>query len=118
MPAHPGFQEILRYPGFAVLAEQERSYVAVLRDAVREAAGFGYHRVAATPPFYYKHPPSAIRRYYERIAEAAGMPVIIYNFPGSNGFGREMVSGRSRVPNPAASTTAFLTAIASSAAES
>ncbi|MBO7685813.1 MAG: dihydrodipicolinate synthase family protein [Kiritimatiellae bacterium] len=51
----------------------------------REAARLGYHRVAATPPFYYKHPPSAIRRYYERIAEAAGMPVVVYNFPGNTG---------------------------------
>ena len=52
-------------------------------DLAREAAGLGYSRIAATPPFYYKHPPVAIRRYYEQIANAAGMPVIIYNFPGN-----------------------------------
>ena len=51
----------------------------------RAAASLGYHRIAATAPFYYKYSPIAIRRYYERIAEAADMPVVVYNFPANTG---------------------------------
>ena len=51
----------------------------------REAVHLGYQRIAATAPFYYKYPPAAICQYFARIAEAADMPVIVYNFPGNTG---------------------------------
>ena len=45
----------------------------------------GYDAVAATPPFYYGFSSADIYTYYEQIARAAGMPVLIYNFPGNTG---------------------------------
>lgn len=55
-------------------------------EAVRytkAAMGMGYDFVAATAPFYYGFGPKEICRYYYDIAEAAGRPVLIYNFPGN-----------------------------------
>ncbi len=49
------------------------------------ARNLGYDAVAATPPFYYGFGPEEIYSYYAEIADAAGMPVIIYNFPGNTG---------------------------------
>ncbi len=55
-------------------------------DAVafaREAAALGYDAIAATPPFYYGFGSREVYAYYADIAQAAGMPVLIYNFPGN-----------------------------------
>lgn len=55
-------------------------------EAVRytkAAMGLGFDFVAATAPFYYGFSPKQICRYYYDIAEAAGAPVLIYNFPGN-----------------------------------
>ena len=54
-------------------------------DYARCAAGLGYDAVAATPPFYYGYGSGEICSYYYDIAQAAGKPVIIYNFPGNTG---------------------------------
>ena len=51
----------------------------------RRAAELGFDAIAATPPFYYGFGPEDIYSYYEDIAQAAGMPVMIYNFPGNTG---------------------------------
>ena len=51
----------------------------------RNAAGLGFHAIAATPPFYYGFGSREIYAYYYDIAQAAGMPVLIYNFPGNTG---------------------------------
>lgn len=51
----------------------------------RNAAGLGFHAIAATPPFYYGFGSKEIYSYYYDIAQAAGMPVLIYNFPGNTG---------------------------------
>lgn len=56
-------------------------------DMALEAKALGYDAVSAVAPFYYSYPVEAIKQYYYDIAEAADMPVFIYNFPGSNGFG-------------------------------
>ena len=60
--------------------------------STREAEGYarcardlGYDAIAATPPFYYGFDAQAIYAYYEGISQAAGMPVLIYNFPGNTG---------------------------------
>jgi N-acetylneuraminate lyase len=45
----------------------------------------GYHGVSAVPPFYYKHNFSDISDYYKAIADAAGLPLIIYNIPALSG---------------------------------
>lgn len=55
-------------------------------EAVRytkAAMAMGYDYVSATAPFYYGFSPAQVCRYYYDIAEAAGAPVLIYNFPGN-----------------------------------
>lgn len=47
------------------------------------AKRFGFQHIAATPPFYYGFSAELIAEYYYDIAGAAGMPVMIYNFPGN-----------------------------------
>jgi len=48
-----------------------------------EAKAMGFEHIAATPPLYYGFTPSEIASYYYDIADKAGMPVIVYNFPGN-----------------------------------
>ena len=55
--------------------------VALARLAARE----NYHAVSAVPPFYYKHAFEDIVDYYKAIADAAGMPLIVYNIPALTG---------------------------------
>ena len=45
----------------------------------------GFHAVSAVPPFYYKHNFDDIRDYYYSIADAAELPLIIYNIPALSG---------------------------------
>jgi N-acetylneuraminate lyase len=45
----------------------------------------GYDAVSAIPPYYYKHNFDDIRLYYQAIADAADLPVIIYNIPSLTG---------------------------------
>jgi N-acetylneuraminate lyase len=47
------------------------------------AKKLGFQHIAATPPFYYGFSAESIAGYYYDIAEAVGMPVMIYNFPGN-----------------------------------
>lgn len=54
-------------------------------DYARTAGNLGYDAVAATPPFYYGFGSKEICSYYYDLAQAAGKPVIIYNFPGNTG---------------------------------
>lgn len=53
-------------------------------DAVslaQTAKAQGFDAVSAVPPYYYKHEFADISAYYQAIADAAGLPVIIYNIP-------------------------------------
>ena len=52
-------------------------------EYARVAADLGFDAIAATPPFYYGFGSREVYGYYADIAEAAGMPVLIYNFPGN-----------------------------------
>jgi hypothetical protein len=45
----------------------------------RRAAALGYDAIAATPPFYYGFGSREVYAYYADIAQAAGIPVLIYN---------------------------------------
>ena len=56
-------------------------------DLALYAKDLGYDAVSAVAPFYYGHTLQAVKQYYYDIAAAADMPLFIYNFPGSNGFG-------------------------------
>lgn len=80
---------------FAIAAEEkEDAYMIAHAGAIstREAVGhaleagrLGYDAVASTPPFYYGFDSKEICSYYYDLAQAAGKPVIIYNFPENTG---------------------------------
>ena len=54
--------------------------------ALAEVAGKqGYDAVSAVPPYYYKHNFADIADYYRAIADASGLPLIIYNIPALSG---------------------------------
>lgn len=55
--------------------------VALAHLAARE----GYHAVSAVPPYYYKHAFEDILDYYKAIADAASLPLIVYNIPALSG---------------------------------
>ncbi len=56
-------------------------------DLALYAKELGYDAVSAVAPFYYGHTLQAVKQYYYDIAAASDMPLFIYNFPASNGFG-------------------------------
>lgn len=80
---------------FAIAAEKRREAYLIAHvgaistreaeDYARCAARLGYDAIAATPPFYYGFGSREFCAYYRDIADAAGMPVLVYNFPGSTG---------------------------------
>lgn len=45
----------------------------------------GFDAVSAVPPYYYKHNFDDIAGYYRAIADASGLPLIIYNIPALSG---------------------------------
>ena len=45
----------------------------------------GYDAVSAVPPYYYRHGFDDISAYYKAIADAADLPVVIYNIPALSG---------------------------------
>ena len=55
--------------------------VALAKLAGRE----GYDAISAVPPYYYKHSFSDIKDYYAEIADASGLPLIVYNIPVLSG---------------------------------
>lgn len=55
-------------------------------DMAECAKELGYDAVSAVAPFYYGFPPETIVKYYKDIADAAKLPVFIYNFPASGSF--------------------------------
>ncbi len=54
-------------------------------DMAKQAKALGYNAISAVAPFYYSHSLEAVKNYYYDIANEADMPMLIYNFPGSNG---------------------------------
>ena len=70
--------------------EDIRSLKSLVLFGIRGVAAYAYHAMAlgydfcaATAPFYYGFGPKEVCDYYYAIAEAAGAPVLIYNFPGN-----------------------------------
>jgi len=45
----------------------------------------GFKAVSAVPPYYYKHKYEDIAAYYKAIADASGLPLVIYNIPALSG---------------------------------
>ena len=60
---------------------------SVAVELAAEAVEAGAPAVAAVPPTYYQPDFGSVRRYYERIAEAAGgTPLLAYNNPAATGY--------------------------------
>lgn len=55
-------------------------------DMAKTADALGYDAVSAVAPFYYSFPYPAIRKYYDDIVSSISIPMVVYNFPGGNGF--------------------------------
>ena len=62
----------------AISTKEAKLYACRARD-------LGFDAIAATPPFYYGFNAEEIYGYYADISQAAGKPVLIYNFPGNTG---------------------------------
>ena len=57
----------------------------VAEDLARHAAANGADAISSIPPFYYKFTKEEIKQYYLDLADAAGLPVLIYHFPALSG---------------------------------
>lgn len=55
-------------------------------DMAKTAESLGYDAVSAVAPFYYSFPAAAIKKYYTDIVSSVNIPMVVYNFPGGNGF--------------------------------
>jgi len=58
------------------------------RDSLQlasHAARSGADAVSSVTPLYYKYSFAEIKQYYQRLCEAAGIPLIIYNIPALSG---------------------------------
>ncbi len=56
-------------------------------DLARHAKKAGADAVASVPPFYHGFQSSEIKQYYTDLADAADIPVMIYNVPATTGVG-------------------------------
>lgn len=54
-------------------------------DLTRHAAKTGATAVSSVTPLYYKYSFNEIKHYYEQLANASNLPVIIYNIPAITG---------------------------------
>jgi len=56
------------------------------RELARHAARAGAQAVSSVPPYYYPTTKESVLNHYRAIAEASGLPVIIYDNPTTTGF--------------------------------
>ena len=49
------------------------------QELARHAADHGASAVSSVPPFYYKYSTDELKRFYFDLADAAGLPVLVYN---------------------------------------
>ncbi len=56
----------------------------------RQASKLGYDAVSAVTPYYYKFSFAETREYYVRLAEAAGLPMLVYTIPALTGSSFDM----------------------------
>ncbi len=54
-------------------------------ETAREMASIGAQGVLSVTPYYNKPTPEGLYRHYSAIAEAASLPLIVYNVPGRTG---------------------------------
>lgn len=58
------------------------------RDAcemARHAKALGYDAISSVAPFYFKFSPAEIKGYYERLADAGELPMLVYHIPALSG---------------------------------
>jgi len=56
------------------------------RKLARHAAEAGAQAISSVPPYYYGITPESALNHYRSIAQASGLPVVIYDNPGTTGF--------------------------------
>jgi N-acetylneuraminate lyase len=74
-----------------------------LREAeglARLAAKLGYDAVSAVTPFYYKFTFPEIKEYYIKLAEAAGLPMIVYIIPALTGTSIDVEQSKKLFEHP------------------
>jgi 4-hydroxy-tetrahydrodipicolinate synthase len=65
----------------AVFSGAAGTVVSEVIDSLKTIAGTGGRGALVPPPYYYRLDTAGIIAYYERIAEASPVPIIIYNIP-------------------------------------
>jgi len=56
------------------------------RDLAKHAAKAGADAISSVPPYYYRATTKSALNHYRAIREASGLPVVIYDNPGTTGF--------------------------------
>lgn len=72
-------------PGWPVIANCSDVSPRIAQDLGRYARSVGAAAVSLLPPWYFAHRPEDVAEFMVRGAEAAGIPLVIYNFPERTG---------------------------------
>lgn len=78
-------KEVAKDRGVLIAHVGNISTASAIRMA-KVAEKLGYDAISAVVPFYYAFSKEAIKNYYKEIIDSTSLPMIIYNFPGANGF--------------------------------
>jgi N-acetylneuraminate lyase len=57
-----------------------------VRYLARHASKIGAHAVSAVAPFYYRYDVDSLISFYQYVADASTVPVMVYNNPGRQGY--------------------------------
>ena len=68
-------------------------------DLARHAEGAGADGISSVPPFYFKFNEEQIFSYYQDIAEAADLPMVVYNIPLAGMMTERMIERLASIPN-------------------
>jgi N-acetylneuraminate lyase len=66
----------------------------------RLASTLGYDAISAVTPYYYKFSFQETRDYYVRLAEAAGLPMLVYSVPALTGTSFDIEQSRKLYEHP------------------
>lgn len=69
-------------------------------ELAKLASSLGYDAVSAVTPYYYKFSFAETRDYYVRLAEAAGLPMIVYSIPALTGTSFDIDQSRKLFEHP------------------
>ena len=90
-------------PGKTVIAGTARESTKLTVEFTNRLAGLGVKAALVRTPGYYRSQmtPEALKAFYLAVAEASGLPVLIYNFPQNTGIALEsgLVVELARHPN-------------------